>query len=345
MSKKLGIIKSEKFFLHKFNENKFERPERLNEIYKHIISEEKDYIFIEPEEIPEETLNLAHSKFYTEQIKEYSDNKNYFSYDKDTYINEYTYKIARLAAGGCIKLADAIMNEEFDRGFAIVRPPGHHAEVGRAMGFCIFNNIALTALHLVKKYNLKRVLIIDFDAHHGNGTQEILYENNKILKVSIHENDIFPNSGKTTETGSENGTGYNINIPVHAYFGDEEYSYIFGKIIQPIVENYLPQIILVAAGFDGHKDDTSSKLNLTELGFSNITNFLTFLADKYSDGKLLYILEGGYNIDSLTSSLAATIEALKHSLQKPPGFMYSPRAAKIIEKELTDEIKQKWGIF
>ncbi len=345
MSKKLGILKSEKFFLHKFNGNKFERPERIKRIYEYIDEKKQDFIFVEPEEILDEDLNSVHSKFYTEQIKQYSNSKKNFNYDKDTYINEYTYKTAKLAAGGCIKIADAIMNEEFDRGFALVRPPGHHAEAGRAMGFCIFNNIAITALNLVKKYGLERVLIIDFDAHHANGTQEILYENGKILKVSIHENDIFPNSGKTTETGSGNGAGYNVNIPVHAYFGDEEYSYIFGKIIQQIVDNYLPQIILVAAGFDGHKDDTSSKLNLTENGFENITMFLTFLADKYCDGKLMYILEGGYNIDALTSCLIATIETLKISSKTPPGFMHSKRASKIIEKELPALLKSKWGIY
>ncbi len=344
MNKKLGILKSEEFFLHKFNENKFEKPERLKRIYEYIDESKNDFIFIEPEEILDEELNLVHSKFYTEQIKNYSKNKTYFNYDKDTYINEYTYKTAKLAAGGCTKLADAIMNEEFKRGFALVRPPGHHAEAGRAMGFCIFNNVAITAMHLVEKYGLERVLIVDFDAHHGNGTQEILYENGKILKISIHENDIFPNTGKVDEIGTGKGLGYNVNIPVHAYFGDEEYSYIFGKIIQQIADNYLPQIILVAAGFDGHIDDTSSKLNLTENGYASITTLLSFLADKYCDGKLMYILEGGYNIESLTSCLITTIETLKINSIHPPGFMHSSRASKISEKEFPAILKEKWGI-
>jgi len=345
MNKKIGIIKSEKYFLHKSKDSKFERPDRLYKIYDYIDLHKNEYLLVEPEEISEEKLNLAHSKFYTEQIKKYSQSQEHFNYDKDTYINKDTYRVAKLAAGGCIKLADVIMQEEIDKGFALVRPPGHHAETGRAMGFCIFNNTALTALHLVKNYNLERVLIVDFDAHHGNGTQEILYENGKILKISIHQNDIFPLSGKATETGSESGEGFNINIPVHAYFGDEEYSYIFGKVVQQVVENYLPQIILVAAGYDAHINDTSSKLQLTDSGFANITNFLTFFADRYSDGKLLYILEGGYNEKSLTSSVVETLDSLSQKTKQPPGFMYSSRAAKIVENEIPESLKQKWGMY
>lgn len=345
MNKKLGIVKSEKYFLHKSKESKFEKPQRLSKIYDYLDTHSDEYLLIEPDEVSEELLNSAHSKFYTEQIKQYSDNQEHFNYDKDTYINEHTYKTAKLAAGGCINLADKIMQGDISRGFALVRPPGHHAETGRAMGFCIFNNTAITALHLVEKWSLDRVLIIDFDAHHGNGTQEILYENGKILKVSIHQSDIFPLSGKTSEIGAEEGEGYNINIPVHAYFGDDEYSYIFGKVIQPIVDNYLPQIILVAAGFDAHIDDTSSKLQLSDDGFANMTNFLTFFADKYADGKLLYILEGGYNEEALTSSIIATLKALKSKVLHPPGFMFSARAAKIIEKEIPETLKSKWGLY
>lgn len=342
MNRKLGIVKSSKYFLHSSPDNKLEKPERLFGIYKYLDDNSQEFVFYEPEAISDEELNRVHSTFYTNQIKQYCENGEYHNYDKDTYINKDTYEIAKLAAGGCFKLADAIMNEEIDKGFALVRPPGHHAEAGRAMGFCIFNNIALTAMHLIDTYNLERILIIDFDAHHGNGTQEIFYDNDKVLTLSIHQNNIFPSTGKGTEVGIENGVGFNINIPVHSYFGDEEYAYLFGKVIQQVAETYLPQMILVSAGYDGHAKDTASNLQITDDGYANITKFISYFADKYSDGKLLYILEGGYNVNALSSSLISTVEALKNQILKPPGFMFSERANKVIESEIPSLIKKKW---
>lgn len=342
MNKKLGIVKSSKYFLHSSPDSKLEKPERLFEIYKYLDNKSSEFVFYEPECISDAELNRAHSTFYTNQIKQYSEQGDNHNYDKDTYINKHTYETAKLAAGGCFKLADAIMREEIDKGFALVRPPGHHAETGRAMGFCVFNNIALTALHLIDNYQLDRILIIDFDAHHGNGTQEIFYDNEKVLTLSIHQNNIFPSTGKGAEIGVEKGEGFNINIPVHPYFGDEEYSYLFGKVIQQVVETYLPQIILVSAGYDAHIDDTASTLNITDEGYANITKFLSYFADKYSDGKLLYILEGGYNINALASSLISTIETLKNKVLKPPGFMFSERADKIIKSEIPRKIKKNW---
>lgn len=344
MNKKLGIIKDTAFFLHNSSEAKFEKPDRLKEIYNYLENNAQDFIFYKSEKIPEDELKKLHSSFYVKQIKKYSSGDEIYNYDKDTYINGYTYDVARLAAGGCVVLADKIMNDEISKGFAIVRPPGHHAEIGRAMGFCIFNNTALTAQYLIDTYNLSRILIVDFDAHHGNGTQEIFYSNDNVLVISIHQNNIFPLTGKGEETGEDSGLGYNINIPVHPYFGDEEYSYIFGKLIQQVAETFLPQIILVSAGFDGHIDDTASNLHLTEKGFENITKFLTYLSNKFSDGKLLYILEGGYNEAALYSSLLATIKILQAPSSTPPGFMFSARASKILETEIPPELISKWGL-
>ena len=342
MSKKVGIIKSPKYLLHCSREDKIEKPERLFEVYKYLENNTKGLTFYEPEIVSEEQLKQVHSSFYINQVKQYSEQGGEHNYDKDTYINQHTYNVARLAAGGCIKLADKILEGEIDKGFALVRPPGHHAEAGRAMGFCIFNNIAITASHLIDKYGLERILIVDFDAHHGNGTQEIFYDNPKVLTLSIHQNDIFPLTGKGKDVGINEEEGFNINIPVHPYFEDEEFSYIFGKIIQQVAETYLPQIILVAAGYDAHIDDNVSKLKITSEGYANITKFLSYFADKYSDGKLLYVLEGGYNIEALSSSLISTIETLKTQVLQPPGFMFSERANKIIQTEIPDMIKKKW---
>jgi len=344
MNKKIGIIKHSDFLLHESNENKLEKPNRLLDIYNYFENTPQNFMFYAAKKISEENLKKVHSSFYTEQIKKYSSRDTIYNYDKDTYINKYTYDVARLAAGGCCVLADKIMNNDIDKGFAMVRPPGHHAEVGRAMGFCIFNNIALTAQHLIDNYNLNRILVIDFDAHHGNGTQEIFYENDKVLFLSIHQKNLFPLSGKCNEIGVGKGLGYNINIPVHAFFGDKEYYYIFGNLIQQIAEVYLPQIILVSAGFDGHIDDTSSKLQITDKGFAGITKYLKYFANKFCDGKLLYVLEGGYNKTTLYSGLLAVLEELKSPESTLPGFMLSDRAEKIFKTELPTELKQKWSL-
>lgn len=344
MNKKLGIIKDSKFLGHFSNNPKLENPNRLIRLYEYINENKDKYKLYNAIMLSEDKLQKIHSAFYTEQIKKYSLNNKHYNYDKDTYINENTYEVALLAAGGCCALADKIMTHEVNFGFSLVRPPGHHAEIGRALGFCIFNNVALTAQHLIDTYDLNRILIVDFDAHHGNGTQEIFYANDKVLTVSIHQNNLFPQTGKCSEIGAEEGLGYNINIPVHPYFGDEEYAYIFGKIIQQIAEVYLPQIILVSAGFDGHIDDSSSKLQLTDKGYVMITKFLKSFANNYSDGKLLFVLEGGYNESSLYSSACRVVEELENSSTSMPGFMFSERADKILRNEMDQQIKRKWSL-
>ena len=213
------------------------------------------------------------------------------------------------------------------------------------MGFCIFNNVALTAQYLIDNYNLERILIVDFDAHSGNGTQEIFYNNSKVLFLSIHQNNIFPFAGKSSEIGEGPGLGYNINIPVPPHFGDKEYSYIFGKITQNVIENYLPQIILVSAGFDGHINDTMSEIDITDEGYKSITKSLIYFANKYCNKKLLYVLEGGYHIPSLCSSVISSLEAFMEDSNVLPGFLFSSRAQKIIDSEIPEEIKIKWGLY
>lgn len=342
MTKKIGIIKDDRYLLHKSIDEKLENPNRLSDIYDYLKVHSGNYNFYEPKSLVDSDIEKIHSSFYINQIKKYSED-NYHNYDKDTYLNNHSYDIAKLAAGGCCTLADKIMNYEIDKGFALIRPPGHHAEVGRAMGFCIFNNIAITARYLIDVYGLERILIVDFDAHHGNGTQEIFYDDSNVLTLSIHQNNIFPYGGKLQEIGKNKAEGFNINVPVHPFFGDNEYSYIFGKVVQQVVENFLPQVILVSAGYDAHIDDNASDLKITNLGYQNISKSLVYLANTYSNGRLLFTLEGGYNIKALTSSVLDSIEILSSKVIKPPGFMFSERADKVIEK-LPQKLKTKWNI-
>jgi acetoin utilization deacetylase AcuC-like enzyme len=228
-------------------------------------------------------------------------------------------------------MADNIMAGEFDHGFALIRPPGHHAEPGRGMGFCILNNIGITAKYLLECYKLNRILILDFDAHHGNGTQEMFYESNEVLVVSLHQRGLFPFTGKAEETGREKGEGFNINIPVFPQFGDAEYTYLIGRTLQAIVEQFMPQIILVSAGYDGHKDDNISATLLSTGWFGTITTMLKQYAREACDNRLMLILEGGYNPVSLEASALATLESLKAPDMARIGVLSVQRAVNLLQ--------------
>jgi acetoin utilization deacetylase AcuC-like enzyme len=244
---------------------------------------------------------------------------------------EHSLHIAELAAGGCLELADRLMAGEIDSGFALIRPPGHHAEPGRGMGFCIFNNVSITAQYLRRKYKLNRILIVDFDAHHGNGTQEVFFDTDEVLFLSLHQRGIFPFSGEMTEVGTGKGEGYTINIPVFPQFGDAEYTFLLGRILQSVVEQYLPQIILVSAGYDGHKDETISGTLLSTEWYGLITAMLKQYAHEACGNRLLMVLEGGYNPVSLEASVLATFESLLTPRQDKIGVFFSERANQLIK--------------
>ena len=226
MSKRCGLLLDDRFFKHAIHQPSPENPKRLRSLYSSINKNFREsFHFLEPRQASVENITAAHSTFYLDQLAEHLMKADPFSYDRDTYLMEDSYNTALLAAGGCLEMADCIMSAELNHGFALIRPPGHHAEPGRGMGFCILNNIGITAKYLLETYGLKRILILDFDAHHGNGTQEMFYESDNVLVVSLHQSGIFPFSGTVDEMGSEDGTGYNINLPVFAQFGDQEYTF------------------------------------------------------------------------------------------------------------------------
>lgn len=345
---KIGIIEDVQLFDHKINERVHETPDRLKQIYfdlKKLPFADK-LIKYSCREINSKELLSVHSQFFIDQVKNACVNSNPYSYDKDTYFMEDSFYVAKHAAGGCLNLADAIMNNEINRGFALIRPPGHHADVGRAQGFCILNNIAITAKYLKDKFNLQRILIIDFDVHHGNGTQEIFYDSDDVMLVSIHQKNLFPhNSGNISEFGKNNGLGYNINIPLESNYGDNEYIYIFGKIIQNIMEQYMPQIILVSAGFDAHEKENISQMKITTSGFHKITEILKYFSQEYSDNKLLYILEGGYNLKSLKESVYTSLKSLSCSKVVKQAFPYSEKIYNYLKTDLNPIFQKKWHLL
>lgn len=331
MNNKCGILLDERFFNHSIALPSPENPRRLHSLYDEI---KKDFAgsfsIFPPRSATLDDITSVHSFFYLEQLWEHIKKSDPFSYDRDTYLMEESFVTAQLAAGGCLEMADNIMAGELKQGFALIRPPGHHAEPGRGMGFCILNNIGITAQYLLQQHRLNRILILDFDAHHGNGTQEMFYESNEVMVVSLHQNSIFPYTGKPEELGRDLGEGYNINIPVFPQFGDHEYTFLIGRTLQSVVEQFLPQIILVSAGYDGHRDDNISSTLLSTGWFATITTMLKQYAREACSDRLLYILEGGYNPQSLADSVIATL----HSFAAPDapriGVLHSERAAPIL---------------
>ncbi len=342
-SKQPGIVFDRRYFDHVIERPSPENPDRLRSLYHRLAHPplcERLYRVPSREARSIDILSV-HSGFYLEQIREQTLRDNPYSYDRDTYLMELSLYTARLAAGGCLALADKIMDGTIDYGFALIRPPGHHAEPGRGMGFCILNNAAITAEYLRREYGLERILIVDFDVHHCNGTQAVFYDTRQVLVLSIHQRDIFPFTGHAAEIGEGDGRGHTINLPVHAQFGDAEYTFLLGRVLSTITEQYLPQFILVSAGYDAHADDSISNTLVTTTWFAVVTELLKGLARESADNRLLFVLEGGYNPVSLERSVLATLESLCRSVGPRPGISPSQRGELILRDH---PLRQYWTL-
>ncbi len=332
MKSKVGFLVDDRYLEHKISRPSPENPERIRRLASIVREKYTEKCFTySPRSADSSDIEAVHSPFYLQQLREHILRPDPYSYDRDTYLMEQSLHVAELAAGGCLELADRIMAGEVESGFALIRPPGHHAEPGRGMGFCVFNNVAVTAQYLRSKYHLNRILVLDFDAHHGNGTQEMFYDTDEVLFISLHQRGIFPFSGEMAEVGSGKGEGYTINIPVFPQFGDVEYTFLLGRILQSVVEQYLPQIILVSAGYDGHKDETISGTLLSTEWYGLITAMLKQYAHDACGDRLLMVLEGGYNPVSLEDSVLTTFESLLTSRQDKIGIFFSERANQLIK--------------
>lgn len=230
----------------------------------------------------------------------------------DTYATAASYELAKLAAGSCCLAVDHIMHGRARNGFALVRPPGHHAEIDHAGGFCLFNNIAVAARHAQVKFGVRRVFILDFDVHHGNGTQNIFYEDESVLFASMHlfAPFFYPGIGGLHEVGTRKGAGFTANVPFPPGVGDIGYLRVIQEYINPIVTKFQPEIMLISIGFDAHWQDPLAMAALSLTGYSLITQSLVRLADDVCNGRLLFVLEGGYKIDVLTHGIANTYSAL-----------------------------------
>jgi len=264
-----------------------------------------------------ETL-LDAKKFCTHVQKEHVDYIKRLSksgggmIDSDTYACPETYDVALLAAGGVMMAGDEVMKGNFDNAFALIRPPGHHASRNRAAGFCYFNNVAIMIRYVQEEYKIKRVLLLDWDTHASDGTTSIFYEDPTVLNISIHQDPHFfyPGSGFIEQIGSGKGKGYTINVPVPGGTADADYAYIFDRFVIPKATKFEPELVVISAGQDSHRDDYISSICLTEAGYANMTSKLMALAKEFCNNRLVVELEGGYNLNALKKSNHAIVSTL-----------------------------------
>ena len=286
-----------------------EGPGRIPAIERELASH--DWLGFERVDAPAvsmETLNAIHPQSYVDSVREMSE-RGGGAFDPDTVASPGSYDAALHAAGGACALVDALVDGSARTGFSGLRPPGHHAEEARAMGFCLFNNVAIAARHALDAHGLERVLVLDWDVHHGNGTHDIFYESPRVLFASLHQWPLYPGTGRLSETGTGAGEGYTINLPVPPRSGDATWLPLVEHIVVPAARAYDPQLILVSAGFDAHRDDPLATCELTEHSFAAMARWVVSLGSSL-DVPVGALLEGGYDLGALARSVAATLEVL-----------------------------------
>ncbi|MBN1224266.1 MAG: histone deacetylase [Candidatus Aminicenantes bacterium] len=333
---KTGIVMDRRYMGHDMGAFHPESPRRLEAIYRMIQDEiEFEYQAIEPRPAAEEEIQWIHTRAYIDTVSN-SAGKDRVVLDPDTSTSALSYEAAMLAAGGVMRAVELIMLGEVKNAFAFIRPPGHHAEASRAMGFCLFNNIAIGAEYLLEKNNLKRILIVDWDLHHGNGTQHSFYERKDVLYFSTHQFPHYPGTGYWDERGAGPGTGYTVNVPLSAGKTDQDYMYIFDTVLSPIVKSYLPEFILVSAGFDISAKDPLGGMQVSDLGFGALAHTLIRLAGQVAHNRILFALEGGYDLEGLKSGCRQVLLQMAGEAGKPS---IEPAASPQISQELKPVIE------
>ena len=327
-----GIVKDWRYAEHNMGLDHPESPQRIEAIYKMLEKEKAfaSYPLIEPRPAQEEEIELIHTSSYVKMIKETSGQER-VCLDPDTSTSPRSYEIALLAAGGLLKAADLIMEGKIQNAFALVRPPGHHAEASQARGFCIFNNIAIAAQYLISKLGLKRILIVDWDLHHGNGTQHAFDSRSDVLYFSTHQFPHYPGTGFWNEVGSGDGEGYTVNVPLSPGKTEEDFLYIFQQILSPIAAAYKPEFILVSAGFDIFEGDPLGGMSVSAKGFGVLAAELMTLAHTTAKDRLLFTLEGGYNLSGLEDGVRNVLLVLAGQEKISPP---QARISAATEKEL-----------
>jgi acetoin utilization deacetylase AcuC-like enzyme len=304
---KTGLITSDTYQNHNTGDGHPEKIDRVSVIIENFKKlNNKNLIWKKPSKIKNKILEATHNPDYVKFVQNSFPKKGLSFLDGDTIVSPGSKDATRDAVGSIITAIDGVQNKEFKNAFCAVRPPGHHAEKNKAMGFCIYNNIAAGANYLIDKYKLNKIAIIDFDVHHGNGTQDIFYDNEKVLYISTHQFPFYPGSGGEQEKGKYNNI---FNIPLPAGTTSQEYLSAYEYVLKKISE-FKPQFILLSAGFDAHKDDPLAQFQLESKDFYELTKRTLELSKLYCDGKIVSILEGGYDLLALQESTEMHVKAL-----------------------------------
>jgi len=303
------VVEDPRFGAHQAPQGHPERPDRLRAVSTALHLRRSDFLALEPRPASPEEILRVHSDSHLRRI-EAAVRQAPVNLDPDTYLSSASHDVAMLAAGASVELARRIARGAASSGMAAVRPPGHHAEAGRAMGFCLFNNVGIAARALQAEEGIDKLLILDWDVHHGNGTQHSFEEDPSILYVSTHQFPFYPGTGDAGEIGAGRGAGSTVNIPLPAGCGDLEYIGVFQRILAPVVRRFAPQMILVSCGFDAHRDDPLASMNVTRDGFLAMTTIVRALADEVCGGRVCFILEGGYSPNGLIEGTSAVLDGM-----------------------------------
>lgn len=314
MAERLGLVLDERFLTYETTPLCPENPERIVYLYEQLKGGEW-YEWIEPRMASPEELSLVHGRAYIEEVKGLSEKGGRLA--PDTWIAPGGFEVSALAVGGVIRAIEESVNGGVKVAFALVRPPGHHASVNKGMGFCVFNNVAVGAKYAIEALGVKRVLVVDWDVHHGNGTQEIFYTDPQVLYFSVHQYPFFPDSGYFDEIGEREGKGYTVNVPLPIGCSDLDYGNVFRKLLLPLAFEFKPELILVSAGFDPHQLDPLGGMNLSEKGFGRLAQLVLGAARELCDGKVVFILEGGHHPYALSRSV---LEVLRLCYEEDPAL-------------------------
>ncbi len=348
---KTAVVFTPKYLDHRTGLGHPESPARLRVIMRELrnsgLLEIGKCSLVEPEPAGIEDLELVHEPDYIQLVQQVCASGERLLDLGDTVVSSESFEVALFAVGGAMKAVDLVMAEKFRNAFALVRPPGHHAGSSYALGFCIFNNAAIAAAHLLRHFELERILVLDVDAHHGNGTQEAFYGDDKVLYISLHQDPSeFPGTGFADEIGEGKGLGYTVNIPFPFRINDRIYLKAFNQVVVPIIQQYKPQFIIVSTGFDNHYTDPVASLSLSASSYSQIFGKVLELASKFCAGKFVAILEGGYSLRFLGQMAAVAIARMAkvpYRIRNKPSVA-GPKIRKLSER-IIEEVKNIQSSF
>lgn len=303
----IGIVYHPNYFIHT-NDNHPEKKERLQAILTQL---KEENLFpklqqLAPYPATVEEVGKVHTKQHIEHLRGLCERRAPYL-DPDTYLTPQSYDVALLSAGGALTAMRAVMDNKLKTCYALSRPPGHHAEPNKGMGFCLFNNGAIAARHALEEYNLSRILYLDWDVHHGNGVQKTFYHDSRVLFVSIHQSPAFPGTGHVNETGEGEGQGYTVNIPLPPGCGDHHYAKVLDEIVIPLADKFQPELLMVSAGQDAYHEDPLAGMCISFEGFAYMARHAKQIADKYTGGKAVLFLEGGYHLRGLSEAVVTIL--------------------------------------